>query len=76
MSARPRERSTALRALAAVDEDALAAPADQRRRGDAGGGGHGTGRAEEDDVEIHPAESSLRSAEVSRRRMKERRGRR
>ncbi len=44
-----------LRPLAAVDEQTLAAAPDEQRAGRALGGRHRAGRAEEDDVEVHPA---------------------
>ena len=48
-----RAQQLPLRALAAVDQDPLAAATDERRGGAALGGGRGAGRPEEDDVEIH-----------------------
>ena len=42
-----------LRALAAVDEQPVAAAPDERRRRPARGGGGGRGRPEEDEVEVH-----------------------
>ena len=44
-----------LRPLAAVEEEPLAAAADEQRRRPALRGRHRGGRAEEDDVEIHAA---------------------
>jgi hypothetical protein len=43
----------ALRPFATVEEQTLAAAANERRRQAALGGGRGSGRPEEDDVEIH-----------------------
>ena len=55
-----RAQQLPLRPLAAVEEEPLAAAADERRRGRAARGRHRAGRAEEDHVEIHDV--SLRSA--------------
>ena len=48
-----RAQQLALRPLGAVDEQPVAAAADQGRRGGALGGRRGAGRPEEDDVEVH-----------------------
>ena len=50
-----RAQQLALRALAAVEEQPLAAAADERGGGSAARGRHRAGRAEEDDVEVHAA---------------------
>jgi hypothetical protein len=51
----------ALRALAAVEEQPLAAPAYEQRRWGPLRGRHRAGRAEEDDVEVHGARSYRRA---------------
>ena len=50
-----RAQQLALRALAAVEEQPVAAAAHEQRRRAAPGGRRARGRAEEHDVEIHPA---------------------
>ena len=50
-----RAEELALRPLAAVEQQPLAAAADERGGGSAARGRHRAGRAEEDDVEIHAA---------------------
>ena len=46
-----------LGSLAAVDEKAVAAAPNERRRGPARGGRRGGGRPEEDEVEVHGGRS-------------------
>ena len=53
-----RAQQLALRALAAVEQDAIAAAPDQRRGGRAAGRRRRARGAQEDDVQVHPAESS------------------
>ena len=53
----PGAQELALGAFAAVEQDALAAAPDQRRRGRAPCRGRRTRGAQEDDVQVHPAES-------------------
>jgi hypothetical protein len=52
-----RAQELTLRALAAVEQDAIAATPDQRRRGRAAGRRRRARGAQEDDVHVHPAES-------------------
>ena len=53
-----RSAQLALRALAAVEQQALAAAAHEQRGHAAPGGGHRAGGAGEEDVEVHPGERS------------------
>ena len=66
-----RPEQLALRALAAVDQDPLAAPADQDRRQAAASGRHRAAGAREEDREIH-----ARSVSVERDELEPERGRR
>ena len=57
-----RPQELPLRALAAVDQQPLAAPAHERRRRPAPSGRHRAGGAEEDDIEIHAASLGVPAA--------------
>ena len=48
-----RAQQLPLRALGAIEEQALAAATEEHRRGRALRGRHGAGRAEEDEIEVH-----------------------
>ncbi len=58
----------ALGALAAVDEDAIAAGADEQARGRPPSRGHGATGAEKDNVEVHRSETVTPSGPESERR--------
>ena len=65
-----RAQELTLRALAAVEEDAVAPAADERARKAAARGGTGSGRAEKHNVEVHGPSVGVRRTQVRAREVR------